>query len=437
MSSNTAAATADESPTTTTAPWTADAVMDIFGIQRKPAEAIINHIDDWSEFESAIESDSDWTLLDGVGPATADSLDETAGELNAFPPARGDDQDEAQEAEDGEVSDDDEDEASDEPDVAPEDSDMNDDSDGDEEDDEMGEAEAEPDTDADPDEAAEDADDDATTDDGDGAESDRLPTFEKKLSSFAAVVEAGTLKDIVGQYTPIADEARIHLSEGGVRILLVDPANVVMRDGDYPASLFESYNTSEGRIGIDLNDLRDVIKMAGSDDLIHLELEAGKLNISMDGLEYTLALIDPESIREEPELPDLELPARFTIKQRELKRANKAADMVSDHVAVEARNPADGERAIIVKADGDTDDVKLTWTEDKDDIEDVMLPAAGEAFDSLFSLDYMKDIVRNISADTDIEVELGDEFPIWLRHNIDDDGETVVNTMLAPRIQSN
>jgi proliferating cell nuclear antigen len=245
---------------------------------------------------------------------------------------------------------------------------------------------------------------------------------------FNAIVSADTLQATLDSVGVLVDECKIHLEEDGLEIRAVDPANVGMVDCSLSAAAFESYEADGGLIGVNLVRLKDIAGMADSDQLIHLELDEGtrKLHISIDGLEYTLALIDPESIREEPDLPDLDLSATIVIEGRDIDRAVTAADMVSDHIEL---GVDDAEELFYVKAEGDTDDVHLEL--DTDDLIDLV---AGPA-SSLFSLDYLKDMNKAIPADAEVRMELGEEFPVKLHFDIAE-GEGQVTYMLAPRIQN-
>ncbi len=120
---------------------------------------------------------------------------------------------------------------------------------------------------------------------------------------FDAIVRADRLQATLDSVGVLVEECKIHLDESGVEIRAVDPANVGMVDLSLDEAAFESYQADGGLIGVNLTRLADIAGMADSDQLVHLELdeETRKLHISIDGLEYTLALIDPESIREEPD----------------------------------------------------------------------------------------------------------------------------------------
>jgi proliferating cell nuclear antigen len=245
---------------------------------------------------------------------------------------------------------------------------------------------------------------------------------------FKAIVGASTLQDALDSVSVLVDECKIRLNEADLSIRAVDPANVGMVDLTLDAAAFESYEADGGVIGVNLAKLEDFVGMASGDQLVELELdeETRKLNIRMDGLSSTLALIDPDSIRQEPDIPDLDLAAEIVLEGAQLDRGIKAADMVSDHVRL--RVDADAE-AFHIAAEGDTDDVDFQLDDD-----DLIALTAGAA-DSLFSLDYLKDMNKAIPKDAEVTVELGEEFPVKIHYAVAE-GQGNVTYMLAPRIQS-
>ncbi|MFB6080994.1 MAG: DNA polymerase sliding clamp [Haloferacaceae archaeon] len=246
---------------------------------------------------------------------------------------------------------------------------------------------------------------------------------------FEAIVDAATLRDALDAVGVLVDECKIRLNEDGIAIRAVDPANVGMVDLSLDAAAFESYEADEGVIGVNLNRLEDIAGMANAGDLVHLDLdeETRKLHIRIDGLSYTLALIDPDSIRKEPDIPDLDLSAEIVLEGAQLNRGITAADMVSDHIRLRVDEESE---SFYVEAEGDTDDVNLELGP-----EDYIDLAAGGPADSLFSLDYLKDMNKAIPSDAEVTVELGQEFPVKLHYEFAE-GMGTVTYMLAPRIQS-
>ncbi len=251
----------------------------------------------------------------------------------------------------------------------------------------------------------------------------RIPTH-----MFKAIVSAETLSSALDSVSVLVEECKIHLEEDGLRIRAVDPANVGMVDLSLEADAFESYEADGGLIGVDLSRLEDIAGMAESGQLVQLELdeETRKLHAQIEGLEYTLALIDPDSIRQEPDIPDLDLPARVVLEGKDVNRAVTAADMVSDHIAL---GVDEAEEYFYVDAEGDTDDVHLELT--ADELIDLEVGSAH----SLFSLDYLKDMNKAIPRDAEVAADLGEEFPIKMYFGFAE-GQGQVTYMLAPRIQS-
>jgi len=253
-------------------------------------------------------------------------------------------------------------------------------------------------------------------------------------SSQSAIIQKDTLATFLEGVDPLVDEAKVHLNEDGLQIKAVDPANVGMVDTTLSAetgsSGFEAYHFSGGTIGVNIGRLQDMISIADAGDLVHLSLneETRKLHIEIGGFEGTMALIDPDSIRQEPDLPDLELTAEVIFEGRWLSKAAKAADMVSDHVAFGA---VPDTRTFYMDAEGDTDDVH--WELSDEELID------GSTVDddahSLFSLDYVKDMTKPLPKDAEVTFEIGEEFPFDCRFELCE-GAVDVRYMLAPRIQS-
>ena len=149
--------------------------------------------------------------------------------------------------------------------------------------------------------------------------------------SFSAIVEVERLQDALEPVSALVDECKIRLNDDGLSIRAVDPANVGMTDMSLATSAFESYDADGGVIGVNLERLNDALAMGSSGDLVQLELdeETRKLNIEIGTFSYTMALIDPDSIRKEPDIPDLELPATIVLTGKDLDRGLSAADLCS------------------------------------------------------------------------------------------------------------
>ncbi|HIJ13012.1 MAG TPA: DNA polymerase sliding clamp [Halobacteriales archaeon] len=245
---------------------------------------------------------------------------------------------------------------------------------------------------------------------------------------FSATIEAKILQEAISSAKVLVDECKLRLDSDGFRIRAVDPANVGMVDLELSTSAFVSYESDGVVLGINLSRLSDITNIARSDETIDLEFdeEVQKLTIQAGGLQYTLSLIDPSSIRKEPDLPDLDLPAKVVIEGRNLDQGIKAADMVSDHIALGVDPES---QTFYIRAKGDTDNVQLELKQDE------VISLQPSLAHSLFSLDYFKDMNKAIPKSTPVTLSMGEEYPIQINFPIAD-GNGQVTYLLAPRIQS-
>ena len=248
--------------------------------------------------------------------------------------------------------------------------------------------------------------------------------------NFSAIVPVDVLKGAIEPVYALVDECKVRLTDDSLTIRAVDPANVGMVDIELDASAFESYNV-EGDllIGINLDRLTDVLSMGSSGEFVSLGLdeEARKLEMEITELSYTMSLIDPDTIRQEPDIPDLELPARIVLAGDDLSHGIKAADLVSEHIRLVVDEQA---KEFHIKAEGDTDDIDLTLGDDE-----LLAANVDDDANSLFSLEYLKDMSTPMGSDTSVALLVGTEFPMKMRYSLQNGHVEVVN-MLAPRISS-
>lgn len=240
-----------------------------------------------------------------------------------------------------------------------------------------------------------------------------------------ARIKAEALKDMIDVASILVDEAKFRMTPDGIYLRSVDPAHVGMIDMRLGKKAFEEYEAEEMELGIDLEKLSDLMKLASSQDIIelnHSEKE-NRLIIKINNLTRRMSLIDPSGITD-PKMPSLDLPAEVVIKPSELMRGIRASEAVSDHLTLSANS-----ERFELSAEGDTDTVNLTLPKE-------LLPSLNcpEEVKSLFSLDYFSDMVKTIKSEG-IVIHLGNDFPVKMEFDIAE-GEGHAMYLLAPRIES-
>jgi proliferating cell nuclear antigen len=245
-----------------------------------------------------------------------------------------------------------------------------------------------------------------------------------------AITPVGPLQQFLDALTPIVQEAKLHFDDDGIHARAVDPANVAMSFPDLDAAAFESYESpGEAVVGANLESIDDRIDIANSGDLVELalDMETRMLEIDIRNVHQELALIDQESIRDEPDIPDLDLPNEMVVEGGDWAEAIDVIGMATDHVVYEADPEAEH---IQVIGEGDTDESVVTFGHEE--VIDAKVPEATRA---MFSHEYLDDLADPIPKTAEVAVELGDEFPVRYEY-ASEGGHLEVMHMVAPRIQN-
>lgn len=243
---------------------------------------------------------------------------------------------------------------------------------------------------------------------------------------FKAKVKAEVLKTVLDAVQTLVDEAKIHCTPEGMSLKAVDPAHVAMVDLSLGKGAFAEFEASDLEMGIDLDKLKDILKLAGSGDVIGIEYkeDSHRLVFSIGHLTRRMALVDTTNMSD-PKVPNLNLPSKVTIAASELQQGIKASEAVSDHIAL----TADGD-AFELLADGDTDQVNLNLSGDS-----LIAIESPEKSRSLFSLDYFSNMAKVVKGSDALTLNIGTDYPVKIEFDIAD-GNGHIMYLLAPRIES-
>ncbi|KAF5041808.1 hypothetical protein DSECCO2_519210 [anaerobic digester metagenome] len=243
-----------------------------------------------------------------------------------------------------------------------------------------------------------------------------------------ATIDADVFKEAVDAIAALVSECRLHVSAEGMRTRAVDTANVAMVSLELAPAAFEVFEASERALGIDITKLKNIIGMVNRGDSLQLSIPADsqKLNLAFQSYQYSLTLLDPNTIRKDPNAPSLELPGQVVLDGSTLTNAIKAAAVVSDKIALGIDPEA---RVFYMEAEGDTDNIRLELGPDK--VQSLTETNAR----SLFSLDYLKDMSKTMGRAERIEIGIGIDHPVRFTFEIAGGAGRVVY-LLAPRIEA-
>ncbi len=239
-------------------------------------------------------------------------------------------------------------------------------------------------------------------------------------------IKADRLKEITDMVSAIVDETRAVLDEEEFRIEAVDDSHVAMVVLSVQPNGFEEYEVDEKReIGLKLEKIQDFLKIVDKGEMVELsEEEEGRLKARSGNLTQIIPLLDTEGM-DSPDIPDLDLSNEVKMKADFLQTGIKAAGSIVDQLRIKA-----DEDKLQMMAEEDQDEIESTLHSDQFTEYDIE-----EDVESMFALEYLKDIVKPISANAPVFVRLGPEYPMEIEYRFAE-GNGKATMMLAPRIES-
>ncbi|OGS41156.1 MAG: proliferating cell nuclear antigen (pcna) [Euryarchaeota archaeon RBG_13_31_8] len=243
---------------------------------------------------------------------------------------------------------------------------------------------------------------------------------------FNAKVKSDVLKGIIEVTSPLVNEVKFNISQKGISLRAVDPAHVAMVDLQINDKAFEEYKADDMELGIDMDKLSGIMRLASSGDIVCLEYdqESNKLIIKIGNLVRKMGLIDTAGMPD-PKMPNLNLPAKVVLKASELTQGVRASEAVSDHLALTVNKDN-----FELFAEGDTDTVNLKLPKDL-----LIELNTTSKCKSLFSIDYFANMIKPVRGEDPITILIGNDNPIKVEFDIAEN-KGHVTYLLAPRIES-
>ena len=141
----------------------------------------------------------------------------------------------------------------------------------------------------------------------------------------------GLLSRVVEIISELVTEVRIKVNESGLSITAMDPANVSMVKFVLPKKSLSVFETGEEVLGINLDNLKRILKRSSSSSSLVMERKKNLLNIQIhDKIKrnFNLSLIDIES--EEKEFPQLEFSSVVELNSLDLSDSIEDCLVVAD-----------------------------------------------------------------------------------------------------------
>jgi len=245
------------------------------------------------------------------------------------------------------------------------------------------------------------------------------------------VADAKLLRDMATAISILVDEATFQITPEGLKLRAMDPSRVAMIDFEWPKTVFEEYACTEPtKMCINISELLKLLKRAGKDEVVELALDekTGRLQVKITG-KYTRNFTMPtlEASEEEVPTPKITFNVKAKTTAEGLRQAIEDAELVSDHVRIEA----DTEK-LVFQATGDLMGATIEIKKGSDALLDLEVKEPSKA---TFSLSYLSEIIKAASATSDIAtLEYSTDMPIKLDFQQAKEGK--LTFYLAPRIET-
>jgi proliferating cell nuclear antigen len=242
---------------------------------------------------------------------------------------------------------------------------------------------------------------------------------------FKARIKMEVLREAVEVISTLVSEVKLSVSKDGVDVKAVDPSHVAMLVLKLKNTVFEEFTGEPTEIGVDVEKIKEVLRLSKPGDVIDLQYDGGKNRLVMSVGKVTrhMSVVDPAGITD-PKVPNVSPPGTVVVKMDELRQGIRGSESISDHVT------------LILEATGFT-----MHSEGETDRVDLHLPAESlakletkETVRSMYPLDFFSSMVKSIASAEEATLHIGNEYPLKIEFQLAN-GRGEGRFLLAPRVE--
>ena len=243
------------------------------------------------------------------------------------------------------------------------------------------------------------------------------------------LAEPKYFKDSISIVSDLVIEVKFKAGPNGLKLVAMDPANVAMVIFELFSSCFTEYDVQEAEeMAINLNNLKQVLRRAKSDDILTLETtEDNKLKIILKSnttRSFSLPILEIED--KEQRVPELTFPIVVEMDSSTLAESIEDVSVVAESVTFL------GEKNLLaVKAEGD---LSKAFIEIKQDSNTIIKTDSEEKFKAKYSLEYLKKMIAGGKLNSKVFLYFNTDYPLKLEYKVVD--KVLLSFILAPRVDN-
>lgn len=228
--------------------------------------------------------------------------------------------------------------------------------------------------------------------------------------------------EVIGIISEMVLEVRIKVSNEGLNITAIDPANVAMILFKLPADAFTELEVeSEQVLGVSLDNLKAVLRRVKSGSVLAMEKEENNLKITIQDKikkEFSLALIDVEG--DEKPIPSLNFVSKVEMTSVDFSEAIEDCAVVADSCSF-----ASAPDNFVIQGKGSLNSFKSQFTDE--------VNIQAEEASSKYSLEYLQKMVKGTKLTDKVVLNFGNDYPLKLEFNTP---RVSLSFILAPRVET-
>lgn len=243
------------------------------------------------------------------------------------------------------------------------------------------------------------------------------------------LAEPRYFKESIAVISELVSEAKFKIGPDGLELIAMDPANVAMVIFKLLSSSFTQYEVSQPEeVAINLNNLKQILRRAKSDDVLSLETtEDNKLKIQLKSnttRSFSLPTLDLED--KEQKVPQLKFPVTVDMDATMLTEAIEDVSVVAESVTFL------GEKDLLfVKAEGD---LSKAFIEIKNDESTIIRSESPEKLKAKYSLEYLKKMIGGSKLHDRVSLSFNTDYPLKVDYKVTD--RLLLSFILAPRVDN-
>ena len=242
------------------------------------------------------------------------------------------------------------------------------------------------------------------------------------------LAEPSYLKESISIISDLVNEARFKITPNAIELVAMDPANVAMVIFKLLSSSFTEYDVhKDTEIGVNMANLKQVLRRASPKDMLTLELEDNRLKIELRSnttRTFNLPIIDLED--KEQKVPDLKFPVTVKTASSILNEAIADVDVVGESVAFIVDS-----KKFILLAEGDLNHAKI---EIKEDESTKISNLSDEKVKAKYSIEYLKKMISGSKLSDEVTIQFNKDYPLKLEYKTVD--KVMLSFILAPRVDN-